>query len=281
MSSKPTVHVYEKDGKRAEFTFRELNSLDRQYVQSAQAKAFRKAFDEGYPLRAKVDKMLEEQGLIDRTSDVDKIDDLRSTLKTDEIALRSAKNTDGSKMTKLQGRALALKMKETRGKISAIADKFNSYYTNTAENIAFMAQLEASLYCSTQLPDGTAYWKTEDEMRNDFFAMSEINRQYFKFISDLDIDNMDSKDYEVTWLKKYKFVDDKGRFINEKGQLTNVDGKLVDEEGRYIDSNGEYVDVDGNRVDKDGQLVVEDGWGDVSAVSSSTDDESSPSTFKN
>lgn len=62
---------------------------------------------------------------------------------------------------------------------------------------------------------------------------------------------------ENKFLKKWKFIDEKGRRLNKDGKLIDEDGKLVDEEGYYVNENNERVDKDGNRVDNDGNWILE------------------------
>lgn len=261
MATTSEIYKFEKDGKTIEFKFKELSSLDNQYVRAAYAKAFKDALDGGAPLRVAVDKMLEDQGVLDRAGDQEKVEEIRKQLTAMEIQLRSGKKPDGTKMSKKEGRELAIAMKRKRAEEDQIVEKLTGYYTNTAENIGFAAQIVAALYCSTQKPDGTALWASEQEMEG-FPAIDFISTCYYKYQYKINLENADAKDFEVIWLKKHKFVNDNGQFIDEKGRTINIDGKLVDENGRYINEEGKFVDKYGNLVDENGNLIVEDGWGD-------------------
>jgi hypothetical protein len=256
------IYKFEKDGKVTEFKFKELTSLDNQYVRSAYAKAFKEALDGGAKLRVAVDKMLEDQGVLDRAADQEKIEEIRKELIAMEIQLRSGKKPDGSKMTKKEGRELAIAMKRKRGEEDQIVEKLTGYYSNTAENVAFAAQIIASLYCATQKADGTPMWESEQEMETSAGLIDYVSTCYYKYQYKINLENADSKDFEVIWLKKHKFVDDKGRFIDEKGRFINAEGRLIDENGRYLNEEGKFVNKYGNLVDAEGNLLVEDGWQD-------------------
>ena len=255
------LHVFEKEGKIIKFKFRELSGLDRQYVQAAYSKAFRDAITSGLQLRAAVDKMLEAQGLLDRTADQEKITQFGKELRQMEICLRRAKNADGSKMTKQQGRELAIKMKQKRESIGDVASSTSSYYNDTAESKAFGSQIEATMYCCTQNEKGEPFWASEEDMRNDKLSREFVDEKFIKFITKTDSDK-DTEDYEVSWLKKHKFIDSEGRFINENGKLISMNGKLVDEKGRFINEQGKLIDTYGNPLNENGELDVEDGWGE-------------------
>lgn len=235
------------------------------------AKAFDTAERGGSPLRPEVEEMLKRRGLHDTTTNDAKIREARKDLRILELQLRKGV-IDNRRMTKAEGKALALKMRKEREKLSTIGRDLSSYFSNTAESYAENQRLRYYIYATAVDADtGANIWKSFEsfDTETDSALMDEVSRHFLVAISGIDED-YEKEFYEVKWLIRMGFMNQKLRLIDEKGRLVDDEGRLIDENDNYIDELGNRVDIYGNRLDKDGNLAEEDVWG-LSASTSESD----------
>jgi hypothetical protein len=203
-------------------------------------------------VRARMDDLLEEQGLWD-SSKQKRLTELQQIVLDNERALAKG----GIPLKK--AKELAMEMKNTRLKIrELIADKTsldNHSAEGQADNARFNYLVSVCLvYNETKQP----YFKNlEDYLSRSNEPVAILAAQHLANML-YGLDNDYEKNLpENKFLKKFKFVDDNLRLINDKGKLVDEEGRLVDENGRYINEAGEFIDRHGNRVDDKGEYVVE------------------------
>ncbi len=224
-------------------------------------RAFNEALAGGYQLKIEAERMLEAKGLLDTKADEKKLADVRKTLRTMEVELR--KGMVGTRrMTKQEGKELALRMKDERAKLSSIGSALNEYFNNTAESYAENERLQYYIYACTVFSDtGVKYWKSYDAFKSEENneLVNEATKGFLSVVGGIDRD-YEKKFYENVWLQRFGFMNELYQLVDEKGRLINRDGKLIDKEGRFIDENGAFVDNFGNPIDESGTLLVEDSW---------------------
>jgi hypothetical protein len=252
MSTKTKIFKTDIDGKNTEFLVRTPSLAEQREGQKVYNQSFSDAVKAKAIVRARMDDLLEEQGLWDASKEK-KLTELQQIILDNERAL--AKGGISLKRAK----ELAMEMKETRIKIrELIADKTsldNHSAEGQADNARFNYLVSVCLvYNETKQP----YFKNlEDYLSRSNEPVAILAAQNLANML-YGLDNDYEKNLpENKFLKKFKFVDDNLRLIDDKGRLVDADGRLIDENGRYINEAGEYIDRYGNRVDDKGDYIVE------------------------
>lgn len=212
-------------------------------------KEWRKAESAGSLLRSQLDELNDKQGLWG-TEQRKKVNDLENEIVELERKLRGGSTYLNSIE---EGKETALKIRSLRNKRMNFLRGRMQLDNYTAESFAEAARLQYLVSVSTfDAETGRiSYFKGYD----DFIAKSEDKAAVDAFGAYIDLtmgEMVTQENYEDTWLKKYKFT-------NEKGLLINSDGKTVDSEGKLINEKYEYVTEDGGRCDRDGKPVDENG----------------------
>lgn len=222
--------------------------------------AFSEAIVNKLFLRCQINSMLEERGVFDSKAVKVKTQKLRSELRSLEVQLKSARK-EGRKMTKSEGREIALRMRETRKELMNIGGDITRYYNNTVESVSDNERLNYFVYALTVHADtGKNYWKSYDEFKSDDSPVkSSAVDAFIKSFYGNDIDA--EKDLsENAWLIRHKFMDEKLRLLDEKGRVINSNGHLINDDERLINADGQLVDEFDNLIDDNGNLLAADGW---------------------
>jgi hypothetical protein len=228
-------------------------SLDNQReAQKVYNQAFTDAIKSKSVVRARLDDILQEQGLWDDEKQA-KFTELQKRI------LDGGKKLAKGGFGLNEAKDLAVEMKDCRDKIRDLISVRTSLDNHSAEGQADNARFNylvsvCVVYNDTKEPVFTSlenYLNRSTEQVALLGAQNLANMLY-----GLDND-YESNLPENKFLKKYKFVDDKLRLIDKKGRLIDADGKLIDEEGRFIDDQGNYVDKFGNRINEAGDYIVE------------------------
>jgi hypothetical protein len=240
------------DDKEKEFLVRTPSLTDQREAQKVYNQAFTDAIKSKSVVRAKLDDLLEDQGLWNDEKQV-KFTTLQRDLLDGEKRLAKG----GFSLN--EAKDLAVKMKGIRDEIRDLISVRTSLDNHSAEGQADNARFNylvsaCVVYNDTKQPyfrDMEDYLNRATEQVALLGAQNLANMLY-------GLDN----DYESglpenKFLKKYKFVDDKLRLIDKKGRLIDAEGRLIDDSGRFIDEEGNFVDKYGNRVNSDGDYIVE------------------------
>lgn len=252
MSTKTKTFKIEIDGKETEFVVRTPSLAEQREGQKVYNQSFSDAVKAKAIVRARMDDLLEEQGLWDATKQK-KLTDLQQIILDNERAL--AKGGIPLKRAK----ELAMEMKDVRVKIRELISDKTSLDNHSAEGQADNARFNylvsvCLVYNETKQP----YFKSlEDYLGRSNEPVAILAAQHLaNMLYGLDNDYEQNLP-ENKFLKKFKFVDDKLRLINDQGKLVDMEGRLIDENGRYINAAGEFIDRHGNRVDDKGEYIVE------------------------
>lgn len=225
---------------------------DQREAQKVYNQAFTDAIKSKSVVRAKMDDLLEEQGLWnpekqqEYTSLQQELLDGEKRLAKGGFALSEAKK-------------LAVKMRDVRNKIRELIGVRTSLDNHSAEGQADNARFNylVSVCVVYKDSDKPYFASLEDYMnRVDDPAALTGAQKLANMIYGLD-NNFEKNLPENKFLRKYKFVNDELRFIDKQGRTIDSEGRLVDENGRYINEAGEFIDKDGNRVDESGEYVVD------------------------
>lgn len=195
-----------------------------------------------------------------------KYDSLGKKIDTLRARLKSAKNTDGSKMTLKQGRDLAIKIKkiiaERRDMLVERSSMENNTVEGQAENQYFNYLISCCTYTVYDNGKEEPYFKSlEDYLARSntpeaFICASTLSSMLY---SGLNLEQQKSYT-ENTFLMNYNFMDDSLHLLNEKGQLVDEEGRLINEFGQLVNDKGELVDEKGNVLSNEwGTFVDEDG----------------------
>lgn len=174
-----------------------------------------------------------------------------------KVALLSGKR-DGQKLTKAQGRALAIEIMDRRDELTSRNRNRLNLYNLTVERIADLARTNYLIYlCILDPQTRKPYFKSYEDYLDHYD--SELLLEGIKAFNDVTSNGIEIEDDpEIKWLKKYKFMNDEGRFIDDKGRLVDEEYRLINADGRYINENGEFINKFGHRVDKDGNAIIEE-----------------------
>jgi len=240
------------DGVEKEFLIRSPSLNDQREAQKVYNQAFTDAVKSKSVVRAKLDDLLQDQGLWNDEKQA-KFTALQRELLDGEKRLAKG----GFSLN--EAKDLAVKMRRLREEIRDLISVRTSLDNHSAEgqadNARFNYLVSACLvYNDTKQP---YFLNMEDYLNRAGEPIAVLAAQNLANML-YGLDN----DYESTlpenkFLKKYKFVDDKLRLVDKKGRLIDSEGRLIDETGRYIDDQGSFVDKFGNKVDAQGEYVVE------------------------
>jgi hypothetical protein len=241
-----------KDDKDIALVVRSPSLEDQREAQKTYNQAFTDAIKSKAVVRAKLDDLLEEQGLWNKEKQA-KFTELQQQILDGEKRL--AKGGFNIK----EAKNLALEMKKTREEIRELISVRTSLDNHSAEGQADNARFNYLVSsCVVYKDTNERYFKSlEDYLsRPDDPAALLGAQKLANMIYGLD-NNFEKNLPENKFLQKYRFVDDKLRLIDKQGRLVDVEGRLIDENGRFINDKGEFVDKFGNRVDAEGDYVVD------------------------
>jgi hypothetical protein len=240
------------DDKDTEFLVRAPSLAEQREGQKVYNQAFSDAVKAKAIVRARMDDLLEEQGLWDSSKQA-KLTELQQIILDNERALAKG----GIPLKK--AKELAIQMKETRGKIRELIAVKTSLDNHSAEGQADNARFNYLVSaCLVYNDTKQHYYKNlEDYLGRSSEPVAVLAAQNLaNMLYGLDNDYENNLP-ENKFLKKFKFVDDKLRFVDSRGRLVDTEGRLIDENGRFINEAGEFVDKSGNRVDINGDYVVD------------------------
>jgi hypothetical protein len=234
------------------FTVRSPSLNDQREAQKVYNQAFTDAIKSKSVVRAKMDDLLEEQGLWNDEKQKE-YTDLQKELLEGERKLAKG----GFALS--EAKKMALRMREVRNKIRELISVRTSLDNHSAEGQADNARFNYLVsVCVVYKDSENKYFASlEDYMGriDDPVALAGAQK-LANMIYGLD-NNFEKNLPENKFLRKYKFVNDKLRFIDKQGRTVDSEGRLVDETGRYINDAGEFIDKEGNRVDAEGEYVVD------------------------
>jgi hypothetical protein len=242
----------EVDTKEREILVKSPSLNDQREAQKIYNQAFTDAIKSKSVVRAKLDDLLQDQGLWNDEKQA-KFSELQRKLLDGEKRL--AKGGFGLN----EAKDLAIEMKDTRDQIRDLISVKTSLDNHSAEGQADNARFNylvsaCVVYNDTKEP---VFSNMEDYLNRGSEQVAALAAQNLaNMLYGLDND-YESNLPENKFLKKYKFIDDKLRMIDKKGRLIDSEGRLVDENGRFIDDQGNFIDKFGNRVDADGEYIVE------------------------
>jgi hypothetical protein len=240
------------DNAQREMLVRSPSLNDQREAQKVYNQAFTDAIKSKSVVRAKLDDLLQDQGLWNDEKQA-KFSALQKELLDGEKRLAKG----GFSLN--EAKDLAIKMKGVREEIRDLISVRTSLDNHSAEGQADNARFNylvsvCLVYNDTKQP----YFNSMEEYLNR--AGEEVAllgaQNLANMLYGLD-NNYETNLPENKFLKKYRFIDDKLRLVDKKGRLIDADGRLVDENGRFIDEHGSFVDKYGNKVDAEGEYIVD------------------------
>lgn len=241
------------DGVEKEFLVRSPSLDNQREGQKVYNQAFTDAIKSKSVVRAKLDDLLEDQGLWNDEKQA-KFTSLQKELLDGEKRLAKG----GFSLN--EAKDLAIHMKKVRDDIRDLISVRTSLDNHSAEGQADNSRFNYLVsVCVVYNDTKELYFKNlEDYLSRSTEEVSiKAAQNLANMLYGLDND-YESNLPENKFLKKFRFVDDKLRLIDKRGRLVDKEGRLLDESGRFIDENGSFVDKYGNPVDKDGDYIVEE-----------------------
>jgi len=242
----------EVDGVEKEYLVRSPTLDNQREAQKVYNQAFTDAIKSKSVVRAKLDDLLEDQGLWNDEKQA-KFTELQREL------LEGEKRLAKGGFSLNEAKDLAIKMKSIRDEIRDLISVRTSLDNHSAEGQADNSRFNylvsvCLVYNDTKQP---VYKNMEEYLNSSTEKVAIMGAQNLaNMLYGLDND-YESNLPENKFLKKFKFVDDKLRLVDKKGRLIDREGRLIDESGRFIDEEGNFVDKFGNKVDKDGEYLVD------------------------
>jgi hypothetical protein len=240
------------DGVEKEFLVKTPSLNDQREAQKVYNQAFTDAIKSKSVVRAKLDDLLEDQGLWNDEKQA-KFTTLQKELLDGEKRLAKG----GFSLN--EAKDLAIQMKTVRDEIRDLISVRTSLDNHSAEGQADNARFNylvgvCVVYNDTKQP---YFNNMEDYLNRSTDSVGLLGAQNLaNMLYGLDND-YESNLPENKFLKKYKFVDEKLRLVDKKGRLIDAEGRLIDESGRFIDEEGNFVDKYGNKVNSDGDYLVD------------------------
>lgn len=214
-------------------------------AQNIYNRAFREGVEAKALMRASLDKHMKDQGLWSDQKDNEYQDMIK---KIAELEFKL--NSGGLKVS--EGKAIALELSKIRGELLQLISVKNSMDNLTAEGMAENKRFNylVSACIIDYLTNKPVFSSYEDYVENKDSELARKAAAHFaEFLYGVRPDYEESL-VEYKFLKRFKFIDEKGRFIDKEG-------KLIDSDGNYINDEGYRVDKDGNRIDINGNPVLE------------------------
>lgn len=240
------------DGEEKTFTVRSPSLNDQREGQKVYNQAFTDAIKSKSVVRAKMDDLLEEQGLWNAEKQAE-------YTKLQQELLDGERKLAKGGFSLSEAKKLAVKMRSVRNQIRELISVRTSLDNHSAEGQADNARFNYLVSaCVVYKDNDKKYFESlEDYMdRIDDPVAIGGAQKLANMIYGLD-NNFEKNLPENKFLKKYKFVNDDLRFIDKKGRTVDNEGRLVDENGRYINEAGEFIDREGNPVTADGDYIVD------------------------
>jgi hypothetical protein len=242
----------EVDGVEKEYLVRSPTLENQREAQKVYNQDFTDAIKSKSVVRAKLDDLLEDQGLWNDEKQA-KFTELQREL------LEGEKRLAKGGFSLNEAKDLAIKMKSVRDEIRDLISVRTSLDNHSAEGQADNARFNylVSVCLVYNETKQTVYKNMEEYLNNSTDKVAISGAQNLaNMLYGLDND-YESNLPENKFLKKFKFIDDKLRLVDKKGRLIDKDGRLIDESGRFVDEEGNFIDKFGNKVDKDGEYVVD------------------------
>jgi hypothetical protein len=242
----------EVNGEEKTFMVRSPSLTDQREAQKVYNQAFTDAIKSKSVVRAKMDDLLQEQGLWNAEKQAE------YTRLQNELLEGERKLAKGG-FALSEAKKLAMKMRTIRNQIRELISVRTSLDNHSAEGQADNARFNylVSVCVVYKDNDKNYFASLEDYMSriDDPVALAGAQK-LANMIYGLD-NNFEKNLPENKFLKRYKFVNDDLRFIDKKGRTVDSEGRLVDENGRYINETGQFIDKDGNPVDADGEYMFD------------------------
>jgi hypothetical protein len=216
-------------------------------------KTFSQAINSGAIIRERLEDILREQGLWSDNKEM-QYRTLRREVLDSELKLKKG----GIKL--VEGKQIALNIKETRTKMVDMLMARSNLDSNTAEGQADNMRFNYLVStCLVYKNTGRPYYKNLEDYLNQASQPLAVKaaRQLYTLLYDQD-ENAESNLPENKFLKRFEFVDEKLRLIDNNGHLVDEAGRLINEEGRFVNMDGNFVDIDGNPVTEEGEYLVDE-----------------------
>lgn len=230
-------------------------------LQNVYNKTYHDALKSKALLRAKIVDFAKSQ---DIWSD-EKESELKDLNKTVQTGLYKLAQGGRGGFTKKDAIELALDIRKTKNKITALTSPLDSITANSAEsqadNARFNHMMILCTYYNSGDKEGKQYFKDledmDEKLRDGDTATNEAFKNMVLLSFGIDKDAK-RKLPENKLLIENGYLDEECRLINKQGHLIDEEGNLIDDKGRRVNDNGELVDEFGHVVDEKGNYIAED-----------------------
>ena len=246
--------VFERNG--IKYTVLRPTVKQQQEANKLRSKTFNEALRNGDLLRDQLDSELRKRGDWNDDREI-KYQSLRKDVLDYELALKKG----GIKLS--QAKELALEMADKREEMVSMLSSRTELDNNTCEGQADAARFNCLFAdCLVYEETGEKYFPggVEEYIASATDEIASIGATEFYYLIS-GTENLDDTLPENTFLKQFKFTDEKNRLIDTDGRLITREGKHIDEEGRYIrwndDGSSVFVDSEGKNLNDEGEYDIE------------------------
>ncbi len=215
------------------------------------SKAWRQAEEAGNILRRDIDEIARKRNLWNDDKKT-QVEEMEKKIISLEKKLRGGANSFSSLE---EAKTAAFDIRKLRFERSSLLRPRIELDNVTCENFADLARTNYLISQTVVYNEGgRPYFAGLDDFiskSNDKVALDSAIAYY-----ELSVDEQREENYEDTFLKKYKFTDDKGRLINKDGHLITDDGKLINDQYQYVNEKEELVNINGDLVDEKGNPLI-------------------------
>ena len=265
MAEDKKKRTFEVDGKKYAVRVPQVDEI--RGANEIRAKSFNDALSRGDLLRDQLEGELRKRKLWN-----DQRENEYQTLRQEVLDGEYKLQKGGIRLNHARG--IALEMIENRAGMIELLSSRTDLDANTCEGKADAARFNYLFACCLVYDETEEPYfpnKLDDYLVNqdDPVALAGATEFYYLISGG---DSVDDKLPENKFLKKFKFIDDRGRLIDKDGRLITEDGRHIDEYGNYIKWN---ADGTSTKIDNQGRPVSEDGDFDIEH-SAFLDDDDNP-----
>lgn len=240
------------EGKK--YIIKKPNYKDLTNAQIHAGQVFNQAREGHCILRDNLQEYSREQGL---WNDDKEAELLSITLGINHIITELKKGKTGEYKTMSQARRAALEVRSLRiDQLRLIHEqkKLDAFTAEAqAENARFDYLVSA---CILNEDNSKAFSSLDDYMEKSGEEWARRCAEELTYFLYPNVDrNWEDKFPENRFLKKNKFVDEKGRLVNKDGKLVDENFRLINDQGQWINEDGKIVNSKGEKIDEDGDVI--------------------------
>ena len=164
---------------------------------------------------------------------------------------------DNKRVKAVDGRDVAIKIREKRVELRDLIGERLSLEANTAESLSDNARFDFLVSACTYYENGEKVYKSledyDEKSDSDIALAAATAMAQMMYALDKDFEKSLP---ENAFLNKHHFTNEDGALVNKEGEMVDLEGRRINEFGHFLNDKGERVDIDGNLLDEDGRYLT-------------------------